>query len=150
MKSFNKALFSVLCMVFVLAASTVSAGGGCESKWSKMDLKEKFFYKAEFIMKNADDLDLSDEQIKSIKNLKMETKKMIVSKEAEAEVIWIDVMSEMYEESVNLEKVNSLIDQKYEIKKALTKGIAASYAKLKGTLSEEQMKELKELWMAQK
>ena len=58
----------------------------------------------------------------------------------------IDIMAKLKEHPIDLEAVNKLIDQKYEMKKAQIKSLVASYAKLKSILTEDQIKILKTLW----
>ena len=146
----KKVHYFLLSVMFVIALCSSGFAGhgkeGCGKKYG--DLEEKFFYKAHFIIQNGKALDLSDEQVKDIIRLKMETKKLLISAKADADVLWIDVISQLYEDKPDSEVIDALVEQKYQIKKARTKALIDSYLKLKGTLSEDQMKELKDIWMS--
>ncbi len=105
----------------------------------------KFYKKAMLIIKNQDELGLSDEEVKKIKGLKIATKKDLIRKDAEIEVLGLDIMAAMWEDAIDLEAVNVLIDKKYELKKEKAKSIVAAYATLKTMLTKEQQKKLKSL-----
>ena len=57
----------------------------------KMDLEEKFLYKAKKILKNKDELGLSDRQINRIKKLKVSVKKDIINKNAQIDILKVDI-----------------------------------------------------------
>lgn len=120
---------------------------GMHSSMDKWGLEEKLLYKLHFIFMNEAELGLSAEQVKSLRQLKMDTKKLIIQKNAEVEVLVVDIHGMLYEPKIDEAAVGKLIDQKYEIKKDKAKALVSAYAKLKTTLSEDQMKKLKELWM---
>ena len=124
--------------------------GECGKKYShskkKMDLDEKFYYKAHLILKNAEELGLSEKRISDIKKLKVSVKKDLISRQAQIDLLAVDIKVEMWEDPMNLNAINSLIEQKYEIKKEKAKALIAAYAKLKGILSEEQKEALKGLY----
>ena len=119
---------------------------GCRcGKWDKGS-SDKIAMKAHFIMKNQEELDITDEQIAKIKDIKVEYKKNKLKMEADIDIIAVDINSLMYEDAVNTEAINKLIDQKYEIKKAKAKAMIDSYAKLKAVLTKDQLKDMKSLW----
>lgn len=140
----------VASLILVLIASyLLPVAYAYDSKKTKgyhCGLKDKLFRKAHFILKNQEELGLSDEQVKKIKNLKLEAKKDLIKKKAEIDVIAVDIKAKMWEDAVDTEAVNKLIDQKYELKKAKTKSLMEAYAALKSILTEEQKKKLKDLW----
>ncbi|MBN1688825.1 MAG: hypothetical protein JW893_06960 [Candidatus Omnitrophica bacterium] len=96
-------------------------------------------------MKNQEALGLSDEQLDVIKKLKWDLKKEMIKQTAEIDVLEVDIDAALYEDTVDMEKVGGLIDQKYEYKKAKAKTIAGAVAELKKILTEEQLAKLKEL-----
>jgi len=108
-----------------------------------MSLEDKFMMKAHMIKMSADEAGLSEEQVQKVKALKAETEKIIIRKNADIEVIKIDIWSKLYESPVDLNAVHALIDQKYEIKKEKAKAVAAAYVQLKGIPSEEQWDAIK-------
>lgn len=144
----------ILAMTTLLAATMMAVPAaqakqkGCGKKHKMPSLHEKFFHKAHFILKNGKELELTDAQISAIKKLKMEAKKFKIRKKADVKIIYVDILAELHNEKVNVEKTNQLIDQKYEVKKELAKGFIARYAELKSLLTDDQMKELKEIWMS--
>ena len=110
-------------------------------------LKDKFFKKVRFIMKNHEELGLSDEQFDEIKKLKTETKKDIIRKKSQTEVLDVEIHTEMWEDPTNLNTINALIEQKYDIKREKTKNIAEAYSELMKILTQEQRDKLKGLWL---
>lgn len=109
------------------------------------NMQGKFFQKFGKIMKNQEALGLSDEQLDVIKKLKWDLKKEMIKQTAEIDVLEVDIDAALYEDTVDMEKVGGLIDQKYEYKKAKAKTIAGAVAELKKILTEEQLAKLKEL-----
>jgi hypothetical protein len=87
---------------------------------------------------------VSDEQLDKIKKLKVVLKKDLIRKKADIKVIKVDIRSLLYEDEVDVDVINRLIDQKYEIKKSKFKMVVESYAKLKKALTKEQMDNLKQ------
>ncbi|MGB2631287.1 MAG: Spy/CpxP family protein refolding chaperone [Candidatus Omnitrophota bacterium] len=147
----------VLTLVMVLAASFCVISGGYAAQGMKcskcgkgsehdMDLKDKFFKKIHFILKNEEELGLSDKQAKAIKKLKTDVKKDMINKKAQIDVLDVEIHTLMWEDPVDLDTMNSLIEQKYEIKKEKSKALAAACAQLKGILTEAQKDKMKSLW----
>ena len=113
-------------------------------------LEQKFFHKAHFILKNQGELDLSDKQIEEIRALKLETKKELIMRKAEIETIKVDIKANLYQDAIDTEVTNKLVDEKYELKKEKAKSLVKAFAALKNTLTEGQKKELKNLWRKDK
>jgi hypothetical protein len=143
------ALVLCLAMTAAYAAHKEKSGKQCYYKGKSGkhggDLESKFYKKAYLVYSNQDELGLSDEQAKKIKSLKMETKKDLIRKKAEIEILGLDIKSMLWEDVVNAEEINKLIDKKYELKKEKAKALVAAYATLKISLSEAQRDKLKEL-----
>ncbi|MFH1752553.1 MAG: hypothetical protein ABH875_00060 [Candidatus Omnitrophota bacterium] len=145
-----------IALIFTISISGIYASGHLDKGWSrcssskcgsdKGDLESKFYKKAHMIMENGEKLSLSDKIVAEIKELKMSTKKGLIMKKAEIEVVALDIKSMLYEEKINTEEINKLIDKKYDLKKEKTKTIVAAYARLKGYLSKDQMEKLGELY----
>ncbi len=142
-----------IALVFAISVSAINACDGhgksswskCSGKSGKWDLESKFYMKAYMIIKNSDELGLSDKMVDKIRELKMSTKKSLVMKKAEIEVIGLDIKSMLHGDTVNIEEINKLIDKKYDLKKEKTKSIVAACVTLKSYLSEDQMDKLKKL-----
>ena len=104
------------------------------------------FCKAGFLIKNSDELELSDEQVDQIKKLKMETKKEVIRDQAEVDLIKVDIKSKMWDDPVDVKAIDKLIDKKYDIKKKKAKALIGAYAQLQGILSDKQKDAAKALW----
>ena len=52
----------------------------------------------------------------------------------------------MWQNAIDTEAIDALIDKKYEIKKEKAKSMVGAYAELKGILTAEQKDKLKELY----
>jgi len=116
------------------------------AKGHGMDMTDKFFKKASFILWNAEELGLSENQIDKIESLKYDTKKDLLMKEAEIDVIALDIKRELRKDSPDTSAINKLLDKKYDLKKEKTKKLVSSYVDLKSMLTDSQMKELKSKW----
>jgi Spy/CpxP family protein refolding chaperone len=111
----------------------------------KESVKEKFFKKVKMIYLYQDELGVDDRQLDQIRALKIALKKDLIRKEADLGIIKVDIRSLLYEDEIDVEAVNKLIDKKYEIKKAKIKKVIMSLAQLKKILTKEQMERLKEI-----
>ena len=143
---------AVTCLVILLtiAFSTMGMADhsyGGKSGYHKRGLEEKFFHKTHFILEHEQEMGLAEEQATSIKELMMETKKSLIRQDADIAVLAIDIKAMLHEKSIDVEAVDPLIDQKYEVKKSKAKMLVRSFASLKGLLTEEQMATMKSLWM---
>jgi Spy/CpxP family protein refolding chaperone len=115
----------------------------------ELSIEKKFFKAVRLIYVYQDKLKLTDEQLGQIKDLKVALKKELIGKKADIKVIKVEIRSLMYEKEIDVGAINKLIDQKYEIKKAKSKTVIESCAKLKKILTEEQIKKLKEIVLDQ-
>ena len=115
--------------------------GDKQSKSKSLD--EKIYYKAKMMMKNKEELGLSESQVDQIKKLKMETKNNVIRKDAEIDILAIDIKSELWEDKIDTAKTDPLIDKKYNLKKEKTKMLVSALAQLKAILTEDQLEKLK-------
>lgn len=150
MKTKYLAIATALILAAMITAPAAYANDGKKGRDGHRGLHGKFFHKAHYVLKNEKALGLSDEQVSAIVKLKIETKKNLIRQKADAKIVGVDIKSALYDDKIDTDKVNKLIDQKYEVKKSLAKSLVDSLAKLKGILSEEQLKKLKELHMCGK
>lgn len=140
-----KRVIAVVClMCFGLLTSQAYAEHG-RMKGGYGDMEEKVCRKAGWIIKNQEELGLSDEQVGKINDLNLATKKDMIKKKAEIEILSLDIKAGLREDEIDIAGLNALIDKKYEIKKEKTKSLVSAYAALKGILTEEQQKKIKEL-----
>jgi len=135
-------LFLMFSLVPYIAQADHYKKGGRHHK----DLDEKIYYKAKFMLKNQDELGLSDEQVNKIKDLKYATKREVIKRDAEIDLVKVDIKQKLHEDKTDVEGINTLIDKKYALKNEKAKYSVKTYADLKNILTEEQMKELKTLF----
>ncbi len=114
--------------------------GGLGGPDEKKGLEDKFLKKAQMLLKHWGELNLSDEQVRKIRALKHDVKKDIIMKDAQIEVIGLDVKALLREDVIDVEQANALIEQKYDIKKAKAKLLVKALADLKNILTDEQKK----------
>jgi len=147
----NKKFIGTVLVVFALIFSVLTveayAGEYKKMKGHRWNLEEKFSKKALFFLKNQEELGLSDEQIEKIKNLKIKIKKDIIGKDAELEIVSLDLQSGLWKEKIDTIVLNELIDKKYDLKKGKAKFLVEAYAALKDILTEEQKENMKSVWM---
>lgn len=145
-KKFMGTVLVVFTLIFSVLAVEAYARDYGKTKGRHWDLEEKFLKKAHFFLKNQEELELSDEQIEKIKDLKIKTQKDIIRKDAELEILALDLQSGLWKDTINIDVVNKLIDKKYDLKKGKAKSLVDAYAALKDILTEEQKKKMKDLW----
>lgn len=104
------------------------------------------FKKVHFILMNAEELQLTDDQRKSVKAIKTAAKKDTIRKNADIEIVSIDILSQMHEDKIDTASIHSLLDKKFNLKGALAKGMIDSFAKLNGVLSSKQQNKLKSIY----
>jgi Spy/CpxP family protein refolding chaperone len=121
-------------------------GCGCAAKCEdEPSLEDKFMCKVHMIYDNMDELALTDEQQAALKDLKIGFKKDIVRKDADIEIMAIDIKSKLYADKIDTKDVNDLIDKKYEIKKEKTKNTVKAMADLDAILTAEQNTKIKDM-----
>jgi Spy/CpxP family protein refolding chaperone len=120
-------------------------GGYDQGRHHRKSIKEKLFKTVRMIYHNQDELNVNDNQLNQIRELKIALKKDSIRKKAEIEIIAVDIRSLLYEDEMDVYAVSRLIDQKYEIKKANMKKVVKSFAELKHILTKEQKEKLKEV-----
>lgn len=143
------AVFAILLTLSVVSGYADSRSKQCDKGYKSYhggDLSSKFYMKAHMILKNEDELGLSEEQHKMIKDLKVAIKKQIITKKAEIDVIAVDIKSMLYDDKIDTAAIDKLIDQKYELKKEKAKILVGAYATLKNSLKEDQLDKLKGLY----
>ncbi len=122
---------------------TQAFADGCCMEKKGGDFKDKVHDKAMIMLSKQDELGLSDDQVKQIKDLKHKVMKDMIRKDAEIDVLAIDIKSAMWEDSIDTEAVDKLLDAKYDLKKAEAKAIVAALADLQNILTKEQQDKMK-------
>jgi Spy/CpxP family protein refolding chaperone len=143
--------FLALAALSTVALADDSPMGRCtmmcahEKMWSKMDLDDMLFFKIHFVLANAADIGLSDDQAEKIKALKYSVKKGLIKNDADIESIALDIKEELRKDVIDTNAVNGLIDKKYAVKAQKAKDLVGAYANLKTILTKEQIKKAKDL-----
>jgi len=145
------AVFLIAILAFPTALSYADHGQCPTGKGGhKCPVTEKFMKKAHFILENKDEIGLTEEQVKTIKDLKLKVKKGAIKQGADLEIMMLDVEDKMSEDQVDVEGINAMIDEGFGSMSDTTKEVVSDYAKLKGTLTPEQMTKLKSIWAKKK
>jgi hypothetical protein len=74
---------SLVIILAITASPFAYSDSAYEKLKEKVTLEEKMLMKVHMIMKNQEELNLSEDQIETIKNLKVNTKKELIKKNAE-------------------------------------------------------------------
>jgi len=142
----------IISMAVVLALGLTQLNSFAEKKhgmghhdYKKMPMSDMFFMKVEMIQKHQEEIGVTDNQMHQIEDLKTAFKKDTIRKEAEIDILEIDIHSLMHKEQVDVGAVYKLIDQKYEFKKAKTKKTVESFAQLKKIITKDQMAKLRSI-----
>ena len=137
---------AVLIVILSCFLVTSSYADSCkESRHHGYGLDNKFFKKIHLALKNNEELGLSDEQYEKLKTLKMNTKKDLIKRKAEIDIIGVDIKGKLWEDPIDKESINKLIDKKYELKKAKAKALVEAYATFQTILTDDQKKKLEEI-----
>jgi Spy/CpxP family protein refolding chaperone len=148
MKKKMVGIFSLLaCLLIIFALSVAYAGHEHQGKQRRYGLEKKIYHKLRLVIVNQDELNLSDKQVEKIEDLKINVKKDLIKRNAEIDLIGVDIKSRLRDEKIDKKAINSLIDRKYELKKAKAKSLIDVLVELKNILSEEQEKKLKDIWL---
>ncbi|MFH1552911.1 MAG: hypothetical protein ABID83_04670 [Candidatus Omnitrophota bacterium] len=118
-------------------------------KHTEESLEEQFYGKVSSVLKNHEELGLSEEQIEAIKALKVKVKKYLIKQNAEIDVLTVEINTQTWEDTMNMGALNELVARQYGLKEEQQKYLAAAIAELKKILSQEQAKKVKSLKMKQ-
>ena len=105
-------------------------------------LSDKFFHMAHAIFENHEELGFSEEKLRKVKDLKINTKKGLIKATAEIDIVGVDIMAKMWEDSPNVLEINKLIDKKSALKRDSVKKLVSAFLSLKKMLSKEQLHKL--------
>jgi Spy/CpxP family protein refolding chaperone len=139
-------LMACLCLLASSWAFADDGMGKCcmMRKMEKMNPEEKFCHKAAFILANADEISLNDEQIGKVRAITLKVKKNIVMKEAQIKTLALDIEDAVKEDDVDMKIINALVDKKFDLKKEKTKEALQGYVDLRGVLTKEQREQIKQ------
>ncbi len=138
--------FVAFSLVFGVVAFNACAEHGKDKKGGYDRCgKDKTHDKAHFFLKNKEELGLTDEQVKEIKDLKIAAKKAKIANKAEIASLDVDIKAKMWESPMDTAATDELIDRKYELKKEKAKASIRTHARLRNILTEEQKQKMKGL-----
>lgn len=141
----RKYIALALAVVFLLCMTTAVFADGYKGGKDKKSLECKIYYKAKYMLKNEEELGLTDKQVKQIKEIKHGVKKELIERNAQIDLVKVDIKIHLYGEKINVNEVNKLIDKKYSLKKEKAKYLVKAYAELKDILSDKQKKDFKSI-----
>jgi hypothetical protein len=146
-KIMQKRVYIIICLITFLFVGTFSTACYAERrhKGKIHGLENKVFHKFDLAMANQVELGLTDEQYEKIKMLEISTTRDLIKKKAEIDVLKIDIKVKFWEDKIDIEGINKLIDKKYEFKKAKAKTLVNAYAQFIKILAEEQKKILRDM-----
>ena len=137
------ALLIVVLSCFLV--TTTYAESDKKSSHHKFGLDTMLFHKIHAALKNQEDLGITDEQIEKIKTLKIELKKDLIKRNAEIDLVKVDIKSELWKDPIDKERVYKLIDQKYKQKKEKAKALIDACDMFRKILTDDQKKKLKSM-----
>ncbi len=97
------------------------------------------------LLSNKADLNLTEDQVKAIKDIDLQADKAEAQQGADAKVFMLDLKSSLDADKIDVDAGNALIDKNFATFAAAAKTNLAAYAKLKAVLTPEQSAKLKEL-----
>jgi Spy/CpxP family protein refolding chaperone len=112
---------------------------------SQCPIANKFMMKAHFLLENKGDIGLTDDQVKTIKDLQLQMEKDSIRQGADMKTFMLDLDSKLAEDKVNVEGTSALIDKSSAAAIASAKSNLDAYAKLKGLLTPDQVTKMKAL-----
>ena len=111
---------------------------------------DKIMKKAHFLLENKDEIGLSEEQVDTIHDLKLQVKKSLIRNEADMQIMMLDMKSKLGDETLDVEGLDAMIDQGMGQMAQTAKANVDVYAKLKAVLTPEQAEKAKALWTKKK
>ena len=107
---------------------------------------DKAMKKAHFYLENWEEIGLSEEQVDSIKGIKLWFKKQMVRGQADMEIMMLDMKAKLGEENIDVEGLNAMIDEGMAGMAKSAKASVEAYAKLRAILTPDQIAKAKEIW----
>ncbi len=125
-----------------IAVWTAAAEGGWKGSKASFadDLESKFCGKGKAILKDREQLGLTETQVTNVRTLMAETKKSLIKRDAEIKTLKVEINTLMWEAPFDTEEVNNLIAEKYKLKKEKTQFLVSAYNDLYVGLDAEQVK----------
>jgi Spy/CpxP family protein refolding chaperone len=147
MKKFTIVL---LCLCFALASSGLAEARSKSKDSGGCKVYNKFYSNTKIIMSNSAKLGISDAQIDEVRKMKYDTKKNKIKACADIKIVGVEISEALWKEKVDIDKVNALIDKKYQMKAQLKKDMVGSYVSLNEMLTADQKEMVKSIRKAEK
>ncbi len=155
-------LIVALLLAFAVPQATANYDGKCARTGDKHECSKtgdcggqgesgcpivnKLMKKSEFFLKNADEIGLSEDQVKQIKTIKIEAEKDEILGGAQMKVAFLDIESKMSADPVDQEALHAVVDGLSSLMSQGAKKTIKLYVDLKSVLTADQKKKAKEIW----
>jgi len=141
-------LFFLLVFSLVIYSPLMAYAQGCPKGCQKkgprgVGFEKKIFCKLRLAIVQQDELGLSEDQVAKIQEIETSARKDIIKREAEIDLVTVDIKSKLHKDKIDKESIGKLIDQKYDLKKEKAKALIGVCAELNDILSGEQKKKLR-------
>lgn len=135
--------YLILTVVTVIVSFLAMPAGACESCYKKQTERNeckraKLESIGGMLWSNKDYLGLTEEQLELLKDIKHTAIKDMIRLNAEVDVVEVDLKSEMWKPMIALDRVNGLLDQKFDAKIKISKTFVKAVADMQQVLSEDQ------------
>ena len=101
--------------------------------------------KAKLLWENQESLGIKDDQLEKIKDIKHAVIKELIQLKANREIVMVDLKSMLYEDLIDIDAANKLIDAKYDAKKSEAKAFTKAISDIQQVLSKDQRTQWKDL-----
>jgi|GEM_PF-4015519 len=109
-------------------------------------IKDSFFRKIKLILDNKEKLQLSEPQINLICECRQNITAELIRTKSEIEDMETEIAKNMDTKKINADRINILIEKKYNIISKQNQSIAAAYAKIFNSVSGDQKKKMLSLF----
>ena len=116
----------------------------CEMKEKECKIT-KLKKKAKLLWEHQEKLEITSAQLEKIKNIKHAAIKKMIQDKANIDIVKVDLESELYQDRMNLDDVNTLISKKYSAKEEYAKTFVKAVSEIQNVLNDGQRKKWKEL-----
>ena len=120
-------------------------GRGMSSQ-NQCPIAGKLMKQAHLYLENKKELGLTDDQVKTIKDIKLQSEKDSARQGADMKIFMLDLKSKLHEDKVDVEGTDAIIDKNFSAFATAAKSNVDAYAKLKAVLTPEQNTKLKDIW----
>lgn len=108
-------------------------------------IANKFTMKSDFLLEHKTDIGLTDDQVKTIKDLKLQMEKDGIRQSADMKTAMLDLEAKLTEDKVDVEGTNAFIDKNFASASAAAKSNLNAYVQLKAVLTPDQLTKMKAL-----